>query len=186
MKVKVLATSILASSLLMTGCQTMSPQQTTGTILGGIGGGLLCALATDNAAAIAACIAAGAMAGNLIGKHLSERENESLSKDIQRSLNSNPSSGTAQWNSPERSDVRAKIEYGELVHASDSDLFNRLAAFEGVNISAADRQKLSRLDSSTVCRPTRTSLSVEDRNITDGEIWCRTDNGDYLPLSAIS
>lgn len=186
MKIKVLSAAILSTSIFLTGCQTMSTQQTAGTIIGGIGGGLLCALSTDNAAAIAACVAAGALAGNLIGKHLSEKENESLSNDIQRSLNNNTSSGTASWNSPERNNVRANIEYGELVHANDADLHKRLSSFEGVNLNASDRQKLSRLDPNTVCRPTRTSLSVDDRNITDGEIWCRTDSGDYLPLSAIS
>lgn len=183
---------LLALSLILSGCQTMSAQQRSvmGTTLGSVAGALVGSqIGGGNGRMVAMALGAavGGLVGNQFADYLNEQEQASLASSTQQALLADErQSGSVAWESDEREGVQGQIHYGEVVAASDSRAAMALGRARGQDLSLEEQRKLAQLSSNTNCRATRTSLSVEDRGVADGAVWCRTAEGDYKPLNMMA
>ncbi|GAB2723554.1 glycine zipper 2TM domain-containing protein [Halomonas garicola] len=184
--------AILVFSLFLSGCQSLSSQQRSalGTTVGSVAGALAGSQiggGKGQVVAMAVGAALGGYVGNRFANHLNQQEQESLAQTTQEALRADESrAGAVDWRSGQRTDVGGQVYYGKTVSAHDNQAGDYLSDVRGKTISAQERAKLASLDEGTSCRPTRTSLSVEERGVADGVIWCRTPKGDYKPLDAIA
>ena len=187
-----LIAALLSAALFLSGCQTMSPNQRTalGTTLGSVAGALAGSQVgggRGQLVAIALGAAVGGLVGNQFANYLNEREQESLARTTQLALTADDQeAGTINWQSQERNDVTGQVQVTRTVTAGDSDASGILGLGRGDALSNEERMMMSRLDHGTPCRATRTALSVEERNVADGAVWCRTAEGDYKPLQEMA
>lgn len=187
-----LVAMLLAASILLSGCQTMSPQQRSalGTTVGSVAGALVGSQVgggRGQLVAIALGAAVGGLVGNQFANYLNEREQESLARSTQLALSADDDQeGIVNWKSNEREEVAGEIRYGRAVSAADAEAANVLGLGRGELLSSEERMMLARLDQGTQCRPTRTNLSVEERGVANGAVWCRTSEGDYKPLDQMA
>ncbi|QFT83424.1 hypothetical protein FIU88_00400 [Halomonas sp. THAF12] len=183
---------LLASSILLSGCQSLSAQQRTalGTSIGSVAGALVgSTLGDGNGRMVAMALGAvvGGFVGNEFANYLNEKEQESLARSTQQALNANEdSAGSMSWSSQQRKGVDGEIYYGQAIAANDRQAGDSLAIVRGSELTSQEEAQLASLSSGTQCRATRTSLSVQDRDVADGAIWCRTPQGDYQPLDAMA
>ena len=185
-------TVLLVVSLFLSGCQTMTPNQRTalGTTLGGVAGALAGSQVgggRGQLVAIALGAAVGGLVGNQFANYLNEREQESLARTTQLALSADEEeAGTINWQSQDRNGVNGEVQVTRTVTAGDSQASGILGQGRGEALSNEERMMLSRLDQGTPCRATRTALSVEERNVANGAVWCRTAEGDYKPLQEMA
>lgn len=136
---KVLAASVVAASLMLTGCAN---KQQTGTVVGAGIGGLACNYLARNTSQMtrllvtAGCAAAGGYAGNLIGKSLDERDRAELAASTQKALDGQ--SGTYNWSSG-HSGATASIKVGDAYQKTEQVTVKRTNLVEPV----AQMEKLS-------------------------------------------
>lgn len=184
--------TVLAFSLFLSGCQSLSSQQRSalGTTVGSLTGALVGSQVgggSGQVVAMALGAALGGYIGNRFADHLNQQEQESLAQTTRQALLADEGrTGAVDWSSGQRTGVDGQIYYGKTVRANDRRAEDYLSEVRGKNISRQERIKLASLGAGTSCRPTRTSLSVEDRDVADGVIWCRTPEGDYKPLDTIA
>lgn len=187
-----LMVTLLCAALFLSGCQTMSPNQRTvlGTTVGSVAGALVGSQVgggRGQLVAMALGAAVGGLVGNQFASYLNEREQESLARTTQLALSADDKeTGTINWQSKERQDVNGQIQVTRTVTAGDFQASGILGQGRGDALSNEERMMLSRLEQGTTCRATRTALSVEDRNVADGAVWCRTTEGDYKPLEEMA
>lgn len=129
---KKLILSILASSIILTGCAT---KQDTGQLFGAIGGGVICNQLAKNSPdairlmATAGCAYAGSLLGSKIGKNLDDKDQEALAKKTQDALNSNRS-GKTQWAS--NSGAKAELVVGNTYKEKEVKSVKRSATVQPV------------------------------------------------------
>ncbi|MBB3329745.1 surface antigen [Halomonas campaniensis] len=188
----IVVAAMLAFGLLLSGCQTLSPQQRSalgtgvGSLVGAVAGSQL-GDGNGRLVAMALGAALGGYVGNRFADHLNQQEQESLAQTTRQALMADEgSAGAMDWTSEQRRDVDGQIIYGKAVPAHDSQSVAYLAEVRGESVSSEEQARLASLATGTHCRPTRTSLSVEDRVVADGAIWCRTPEGDYAPLDTLA
>lgn len=138
-KMKVMAASIVAASILLTGCAN---KQQTGTVVGAGIGGVACNYLARNTSQMtrllvtAGCAAAGGYAGNLIGKSLDDRDRAELAASTQQALDGQ--SGTYSWASG-HSGATASIKVGDAYQKTEQVTVKRTSLVEPV----AQMEKLS-------------------------------------------
>lgn len=138
-KMKVMAASIVAASILLTGCAN---KQQTGTVVGAGIGGVACNYLARNTSQMtrllvtAGCAAAGGYAGNLIGKSLDDRDRAELAASTQQALDGQ--SGTYSWASG-HSGATASIKVGDAYQKTEQVTVKRTTLVEPV----AQMEKLS-------------------------------------------
>lgn len=138
-KMKVMAASIVAASILLTGCAN---KQQTGTVVGAGIGGVACNYLARNTSQMtrllvtAGCAAAGGYAGNLIGKSLDDRDRAALAASTQQALDGK--SGTYSWASG-HSGATASIKVGDAYQKTEQVTVKRTNLVEPV----AQMEKLS-------------------------------------------
>lgn len=188
----IVVAAMLVFSLFLSGCQTLSSQQrsalgtTVGSVVGAIAGSQL-GDGNGRLVAMALGAALGGYVGNRFADHLNQQEQESLARSTQQALLADESrAGSVAWNSDQRTGVDGQIYYGKAVAANDNQASEYLAQERGESMTPQEQSKLASLATGTNCRPTRTSLSVEERDVADGAIWCRTPEGDYKPLDMMA
>lgn len=131
-KMKVLAASIVAASIMMTGCAN---KQQTGTYVGAGIGGLACNYLARNTNDVtrlmitAGCAAAGGYIGNQIGKSLDERDRAALAASTQQALQGQ--SGTYNWASS-HSGATASIKVGDTYQKTEQVTVKRTNLVEPV------------------------------------------------------
>lgn len=183
-----LIAALFASALFLSGCQTMTPNQRTalGTTLGSVAGVLVGSQVgggRGQLVAMALGAAVGGLVGNQFANYLNEREQESLARTTQLALSADDhEAGSINWQSQERNGVNGQVQVTRTVASGDAEASSILGMGRGDALTNEERIMLSRLDHGTTCRATRTALSVENRDVADGAVWCRTSEGDYKPL----
>lgn len=187
-----LIAALLASAIFLSGCQTLSPQQRSalGTSLGSVAGALIGSeIGGGNGRLVAMALGAvvGGFVGNQFADYLNQQEQESLARSTQKALSADENSaGSMAWVSGQRAGVGGQIHYGKVVSVDDRHASQSLAQMRGSELSPQEQAQMASLSTGTQCRATRTSLSVQDRNVADGAIWCRTAEGDYKPLDMMA
>ncbi|MEQ6887228.1 glycine zipper 2TM domain-containing protein [Halomonas sp. CS7] len=187
-----LIAALLASALFLSGCQALSPQQRAalGTSVGAVAGALVGSQLGDGSGrtvAMALGAAIGGYVGNQFADYLNQQEQQSLALSTKKALRANEGrSGSIEWASDQRSNVAGEIHFGQPVSVDDGRASQTLAAARGDDLTAQEKAQMASLSTGTQCRATRTSLSVEDRDVADGAIWCRTAKGDYMPLNMMA
>lgn len=182
----------LSAGIYLVGCQNMPADQRValGTTFGSVAGALAGSQVGDGRGRIVAMAigaAVGGYVGNQFAHYLNAREQESLARSTEQALAANEnSSGIVPWQSDVRRGVDGRVEYSQAVASNDRNASGRLSGSMGQKLDNNTQQKLAQLPPGTVCRATRTSLSVEDRNVANGAIWCRTAGGDYKPLETLT
>lgn len=184
--------AMLAFALFLGGCQTLSPQQrsalgtTVGSLVGAVAGSQL-GDGNGRLVAMALGAALGGYVGNRFADHLNQQEQASLAQTTRQALLADEnSSGAMAWSSEQRRGVDGRIIYGKAVPVHDSKSVAYLSEVRGESVTPQEQARLASLSMGTQCRPTRTSLSVENRDVADGAIWCRTPEGDYAPLDQLA
>ncbi|MEP4071559.1 MAG: glycine zipper domain-containing protein [Parasphingorhabdus sp.] len=84
----------------LTACETTGSNQSLGTALGGLAGGVLGNIASDDNKALWTVVgaAAGAFVGNQIGRYLDDQDREKMAQSTQHALNNGKSQS---WSSPD-------------------------------------------------------------------------------------
>ncbi|MES2729242.1 MAG: RT0821/Lpp0805 family surface protein [Pseudomonadota bacterium] len=100
---KVILSALVATSLLLAGCETGGTKQTVGGLTGAVAGGLLGAQIGDGRGQIAAAAIGtllGAMAGSEIGKSLDKADLAYANQSLNQAHNT-PMGQTINWNNPQ-------------------------------------------------------------------------------------
>lgn len=188
----IIVAAMVVFSLFLSGCQTLSSQQrsalgtTVGSLVGVVAGSQL-GDGNGRLVAMALGAALGGYVGNRFADHLNQQEQESLAQTTRQALLADDNrSGAMEWSSEQRRGVDGQVIYGRAVPAHDSQAVAYLSEVRGESVTPQEQARLASLSTGTNCRPTRTSLSVEDRDVADGAIWCRTSEGDYAPLEQVA
>lgn len=132
LNIKPLAASILAATILLTGCANKAQ---TGTAIGAGIGGVACGLLTKGSGgmtqvlATAGCAAVGGFLGNQIGKSLDARDQAALAAKTQQALGNQ--AGTYNWRS-EHSGASASIKVGAPYQKTEQVSVKRTALVQPV------------------------------------------------------
>lgn len=145
MNKKVFAVSLIAASILLSGCAS---KQQGGTYIGAGVGAVACNMLTKNSPgavqllATAGCGALGGYLGNQIGKHLDERDRAELAATAQRAVSSSRA-GTTNWKSSS-SGATAKITVSDSYTKTESSKVRRSVDIQPVGkIEKLNAQYLS-------------------------------------------
>jgi len=171
--------SVILAALLLAGCQHGQMSDEAKCAIGGIGGavigGLIGAKLGGKGDGRVVGAALGAGAGGMLGCQfvmmLSKREREDIDRSTQQALASTPADRNTSiaWRSPE-SAANGTINVAPAQPASTVP-------------EAREAVSANKLPADTVCRKVRADVTAGAQTASDGTLYCRTAQGDWLPVA---